>query len=190
MNSGESLELQIKRILEDQIATGELGFDAAHAKVFHRKAYFSRDRNKDIIFDVVVEITREGATEPWLVWILECKDLTRPVAVDEVEEFSAKLQQIGVHGTKGTIASRNRFQEGSLEFARAKRIGLLRLLPDGSVIRLLEAVRHLTDEEVHFGLTHPDSQYLLSLSYGFSTNGVGVDSLTRLVNLELGEGHG
>ena len=96
MKSGESLELQIKRLLEDQIGSGSLALDPSHTKVFHKKAYYSRDRGKDITFDVVIEVTRPGATEPWLVWVWECKDLARPVAVDDVEEFSAKLRVLCV----------------------------------------------------------------------------------------------
>ena len=190
MKSGESLELEIKRLLEDQIGSGSLALDPSHTKVFHKKAYYSRDRGKDITFDVVIEVTRPGATEPWLVWVWECKDLARPVAVDDVEEFSAKLQQIGVHGAKGTMASRNGFQEGAVEYARSKHLGLLRLLPDGSVIRLTEAVRHLTDEAVEFGLTHPNADDLSSLSFGLSTHGFGVDRFRDLVEVELTNGHG
>ena len=189
MKSGESLELQIKRLLEDQISTGALGLDPIYAKVFHKKAYYSKDRGKDIIFDVVIEITRPGAKNPWMIWIWECKDLVGRVPVDDVEEFASKLQQVGVHGVKGTIASRNGFQAGAVEYAKSKKLGLLRLLPDGSTIRLLEAVRRLTDKKVEFGLTHPNSENLTSLSFGLSTSGIGVDSFSDLVEVELANGH-
>src|SRR5215211_6834078 len=62
-------------------------------------------------------VRRPDAPEPWLVWICECKDEARPVAGDEVEEFASKLQQIGVHGVKGTIVSRNGFQQSAVKSA-------------------------------------------------------------------------
>ena len=62
------------------------------------------------------------------------------MAVDEVEEFASKLRQIGVHGVKGTIVSRNGFQQSAVKSAKLKPVGLLRQLADGSTIRLLEAV--------------------------------------------------
>lgn len=107
-----------------------------------------------------------------------------------MEEFTSKLQQIGVHGAKGTVASREGFQEGAVTFAKSKKIGLLRLLPDGRTIRLLEAVRQLTDKAVEFGLTHPDSEDLTSYCFALSTSGIGVDSLRDLMETELDNGYG
>lgn len=185
MPSGESLELQTKRVLEDQLAAGELGLSGDSAVVLHRKPYYSRDRGGNITFDVAIEVSRLGATEPYFVWIWECKDLARAVSVDDVEEFASKLQQIGVHGAKGSMASRRGFQRAAVEYAKSKHIGLLRLLPDGSTIRLLEAFRQLTDDDVVFGLTHPDSEELLSAIFGLSTSGVGVDQLSDLVEIEM-----
>ena len=185
MNSGESLELQIKLLLDNQIETGEMGLDPENARVFHKKAYYSKDRGKDIVFDVVIEITRPGEITPWVIWVWECKDSSRSVEVGEVEEFASKLQQIGVHGAKGTIASRSGFQEGSVEYAKSKRLGLLRLLPDGSSIRLVEAVRQCKYEAVLFGLTHPNAENLDSLSFGLSTSGIGVDDFGDLLEIEL-----
>jgi hypothetical protein len=185
MRSGEALEIQVKRMLEFDLQEGKLGLTPGNSQILHHKAYFSKDRDSDIVFDIVIEVRRPDASEPWLVWIWECKDEARPVAVDEVEEFASKLQQIGVHGVKGTMASRNGFQEGAVKYAKSKRIGLLRQLADGSTIRLLEAVRTVSDASVLFGLTHPDTRNLCSMTYGLSTSGVGVDQFHDFVQIEL-----
>jgi hypothetical protein len=185
MRSGEALEIQVKRMLEFELEEGKLGLAPGNAQIFHHKAYFSKDRDSEIIFDIVIEVRRPGASEPWLVWIWECKDEGRRVAVDEVEEFASKLQQIGVHGVKGTIASRNGFQLGAVQYAQSKHIGLLRQLADGSIIRLLEAVRTVSDASVLFGLTHPDTRNLCSMTYGLSSSGAGVDGFHDLVQIEL-----
>ena len=107
------------------------------------------------------------------------------MAVDEVEEFASKLQQIGVHGVKGTIVSRNGFQQSAVKSAKLKPVDLLRQLADGSTIRLLEAVRTVSDASVLFGLTHPDTRNLCSMTYGLSTCGVGGDGFFHLVQIEL-----
>jgi hypothetical protein len=104
--------------------------------------------------------------EPWLLWIWECKDESRRGAVNAVEAFASKFQQIGVHGVKGTMASRNSFQEGAVEYAKSKHIGLLRPLADGSRSRRLEAVRTVSDASVLFGLCHPDTRTWCSMTYG------------------------
>jgi hypothetical protein len=187
MRSGEALEIQVKRMLEFDLQEGKLGLTPGTAQIFHHKAYFSKDRSSDIVFDIVIEVRRPNASEPWLVWIWECKDETRAVAVDEVEEFASKLQQIGVHGVKGTMASRNGFQQSAVQYAKSKRIGLLRQLADGTTIRLLEAVRTVSDASVLFGLTHPDTRNLCSMTYGLSSSGLGVDQFRDFVQIELNE---
>ena len=54
--------------------------------------------------------------------------------MDELEEFHAKLSQIGGDNTKGTvITSKGAFQAGAVRYAKAKGIGLARLLPGEQV---------------------------------------------------------
>jgi hypothetical protein len=73
MRSGEAFEIQVRRMLEFDLQEGNLGLAPGNAQIFHRKAYFSKDRGSDIVFDVVVEVRRPGASEPWLIWIWSAK---------------------------------------------------------------------------------------------------------------------
>jgi hypothetical protein len=67
MRSGEALEIQVKRMLELELQEGKLGLAPGNVQIFHHKAYFSKDRDSDIVFDIVIEVRRPGASEPWLV---------------------------------------------------------------------------------------------------------------------------
>jgi hypothetical protein len=58
--------------------------------------------------------------------LIECKNYTHPVTVDDVEEFFTKVQQVASAKAKAVLASTASFQSGAREFARAKGIGLLR----------------------------------------------------------------
>jgi len=87
------------------------------AKFHRKKAYPSKD--------VVVEAWEADAKEPSMRWILECKDYPdRNVSVDEVEEFSAKLEQIGPMNVRGTIVTRHGFQEAAYNYAVSRKISL------------------------------------------------------------------
>jgi hypothetical protein len=185
MRSGAALEIQVKRMLEFDLQEGELGLSPGNAQIFLHKVYFSKDRDSDIVFDIVIEVRCPDASEPWLAWIWECQDAARPIAVDEVEEFASKLQRRGIHGVQGTIASRNGLQQSTTTYAKSKHIGLLRQLADGSTIRLLEAVRTISNASVLFGLTHMNTRSLGSMTYGLSTSGVGVDQFHDFVQIEL-----
>lgn len=123
-------EKKVKKLLKKEIDAGRLPVPASAARLFHRKGYYSRDRKKDIVFDVSIEITRPGATSASILWIWECKNYTHPVPVDDAEEFESKLSQIGGAKTKGTIiTSGAKFQQGTINFAKSKGIGLVRLVP-------------------------------------------------------------
>jgi hypothetical protein len=187
MQLGEVLEQEVKELLEYQINQGDLGINPQLAKVFLHKGYWSRAREKPIIMDVSLELYRQGATEPYLVWIWECKDYQHRVPVDDVEEFHTKLEQIGLHKAKGTIVCRNGFQEGAARVAEAYGISLVRILPDGSVIRLIEAEVEATISKVSavFGLTQPHTEQLTTMVYGLSSSGKGVTDIRDLIALEI-----
>lgn len=183
MEQGKSFELEVKELLEQELRQNKLGLSPKDTKVYHRKAYYSQDRGGSIKTDVSLEVTRPGANDPFLIWVWECKDYTHSVPVDDIEEFHSKLEQVGVHRTRGTVACRYEFQTGAVNFAKSKAIGLARVLPDGSIIRLVEAVQ--TKEFVEVGLSEPDTQELGSMFYGLSSHGPGVTKFSDLFFLEM-----
>jgi hypothetical protein len=98
-----------------------------------------------------------------------------------------KLEQIGLHKTKGTVVSRSGFQESAVRVAEAYGISLVRILPDRSVIRLMEAEVEppVSREFVMFGLTQPDTAQLTTMVYGLSSLGKGVTDIGDLIALEV-----
>ena len=186
METGKAFEQEVKRLLEHELERGKLGIIPGCTKVFHRKGYWSKDRGNEIVTDVSVEVSREVGVEPYLIWIWECKDYQGQVPVGDVEEFHGKLEQIGLHKTKGTIACRNGFQKSARSYAEAMGIGLARILPSGSIIRLLEAVRKVTKEHIVFGLTEPETKRIESMFYGLSSSGRGVIDIGDLIAVEIG----
>lgn len=185
MSQGREMELLVKRALEAELQGGKLGIDPRAASVHWHKPYPSNAGRPPIFVDVALEICREPGSSPYLVWVWECKDYKRLVPVDDVEEFHGKLEQLGVHRTKGTMICRNGFQKGALTTAKHWGIGLTRLLPDGSIIRLLEAFRIPTRASVEFGLVEPDTRKLTTMFYGLTTGGEPVTSIQEIIRFEF-----
>ena len=117
MEKGKALELQVKEMLEAELVQGRLGILPSAAKVYHRKSYYSSERKSTIEIDVSLELFRPDADESYFVWAWECKDYQNSVPVDDIEEFHSKLEQIGLHKTKGTVACRHGFQRSAISFA-------------------------------------------------------------------------
>ncbi len=100
----------------------------ASSEVFLHKGYYSRDRKSDIVVDLAIEVMLPGASSWSILWIWECKDHEHPVPVGDVEEFWAKLQQIGGVNVKGGIATTSALQPEALAYARAKGIAVVRII--------------------------------------------------------------
>ena len=123
---GDKLEELIFEIFERQISEDRFFSKREFCKIYRKKGYYSKDREKNIVFDVSVEVTLPGQERYSVLFLIECKNYGHRVPVDDVEEFFAKIQQISGANAKGIVVATNSFQEGAFKFAKSKGIGLLR----------------------------------------------------------------
>jgi Predicted Zn peptidase len=127
MNSrikGDALESKFLRLLKRNLVQGNFFVSSERCKVFSKKGYYSKDREKEIVFDISIEVYLPGKTTYSLLILIECKNYNHPVPVDDVEEFYQKLQQVS--GAKGIMVSTSSFQESALTFSKSKGIGIIR----------------------------------------------------------------
>jgi Zn-dependent peptidase ImmA (M78 family) len=124
---GNTFESQVFEIIQDLLDDGSLYIDGKKSKIFSKKAYFSKERNGDIITDISIETFIKNSDKYSLLTILECKDLSKPVPVDDLEEFDSKLRQLGEHNLKGILISKSGFQKGALNFSKSKGIALINI---------------------------------------------------------------
>ena len=59
---GDLLEGYIFDLFSQQIAAGDFWGNAKNCKIFQKKGYYSKDREKNIIFDVSIEFYLPGAS--------------------------------------------------------------------------------------------------------------------------------
>jgi Zn-dependent peptidase ImmA (M78 family) len=123
---GDKFEKEILNLLKREIAQGNFFAPPERCEVFAKKGYYSRDRKKDIIFDISVEISLPNQETYSILVLIECKNYNHPIPVDDVEEFHSKIQQVSGANVKGIFASSNSFQESAINFSQSKGIGLLR----------------------------------------------------------------
>lgn len=142
---GDKFEDKSYHLIEKAINNNELGISKSTAKVFRKKGYYSSDREKEIIFDLSIEIWPEGAERYTLLYLIECKSSPKghSVPVDDVEEFFTKYNQVAGGGVKGVMITDNNFQSGGLTFAKNKRIMLIEVDKDNNHSIIL----HKTDRE-------------------------------------------
>lgn len=135
MNStaeGDKLEGRIFALFQTEIAAGRFFAKSECCKVHRKKGYYSKDRETLIVFDISIEIFLPGSDAYSVLVLIECKNYTHAVPVDDAEESFAKIQQISGANVKGIIASTNCFQQGTLSYSRSKGIGLLRYFDESN----------------------------------------------------------
>jgi Zn-dependent peptidase ImmA (M78 family) len=128
-NNFESLSYDI---IETAVKEGKLGIHSDQCKIFKKKGYFSRDRNKDIIFDLSIEVWPPSATNYSLLYLIECKNYSHPVPVNDPEEFYAKITQVSGANAKAVFITNSEFQEGAYNFAKSKGMMLIQVNYDES----------------------------------------------------------
>jgi len=100
---GDEFEDKVFDIISAQLSDGELFLNGKLSKVFKKKSYYSKDREKYIITDVSIETTLPNADKFSILTVFECKNYgeKHAVPIDDIEEFSSKLSQIAGHNVKG-----------------------------------------------------------------------------------------
>ena len=158
-SKGDAFEGRVFEALESELREDRLCAIPRSAKIFRKKGYESRDRGSAVIVDISIELFISGGTSPAIVWVSECKDYRGAIPVNDVEEFHSKLQHIGEDRTKGTLVTSGALQRSALAYAKAKGIGVIRLLPDDQIeiiLHLMAAGSHDTDlSEFGVALTDP-----------------------------------
>lgn len=123
---GDELEQRIFELLDKVFENDSFPIKKANCKFFKKKGYYSKDREREIIFDVSVEVYCAGSEDYSFLILVECKNYKSPVKVEEVEEFFAKVQQVAAAKSKAVVATSSSFQSGALTYAKSKGIALLR----------------------------------------------------------------
>lgn len=114
-------------IISEKLNECQLGVIPSLSKVYQRKGYYSRDREKDIVFDLSIEVTLPDADTYSLLYIIECKNYSKNVPVDDLEEFYAKINQVAGANLKGVFITNQGFSSGAYTFARSKGIMLIQV---------------------------------------------------------------
>ncbi|SFD23857.1 ImmA/IrrE family metallo-endopeptidase [Algibacter pectinivorans] len=142
---GDKFEDKSYDLIVKAIENEELGISKSTAKVQKKVGYYSKDREKEIIFDLSIEIWPKNAKRYTLLYLIECKSSPsgHNVPVDDVEEFNTKINQVAGGGVKGIMITDNKFQSGGLTFAKNKRMMLIEVDKDDNHSIIL----HRTDKD-------------------------------------------
>ena len=140
MNSvakGNALEVDFFNYLCAQKAEERLVYDAYPSElcdIFRKKKYYCKERQADVEFDIVIELTRRGAVQPHLFIVFECKNHEGSIPEVSITDFSDKIKRIFNHAAKAVFVSSTRLQSGAENIAKSRRIGIVKFASSGMEI--------------------------------------------------------
>lgn len=145
---GDDFEAKSKKLIRQILDKHELSVNPAHCTVKEKVKYYSIKRKKKIIFDLSIEVKHPKADKPFLVCIVECKNLNKAVPVDDIEEFESKVDGIQEFQTKKIVIAKNGFQSGAHDTAKTLGITLINVNEDDYNIVLYKSEKNLTPNQL------------------------------------------
>ncbi|MGN6476207.1 MAG: restriction endonuclease, partial [Flavipsychrobacter sp.] len=127
VSRGNAFEKRVVEHIKELLQKNLLPINCERSTVFEKKGYYSQSRKSNIVVDISVECTLPDDTEPSLYLMIECKDYSNPVPVDDLEEFVAKLDQITGLNCKAIFVTSNILQEGALNYAISNNIRVMKI---------------------------------------------------------------
>lgn len=138
----------IQKLIEDEI----LYLPQDQIRIYTKKGYYSKDREKDIIFDLTIEIWPPGADRYIMIYIIECKNYNHRVPINKVEDFHSKIGQVSGVNAKGIFITNSPLQEAAFNFAKNKGMMVIQAdIPEESQIVLYK--RSKTDDSTKIPIT-------------------------------------
>ena len=144
---GYDFELKVLRSVQNELNSGYLMLVPEQCNVFHRKGYYSKERDTNIVFDISIEVMRPDAETWTFLWLWECKDLSRPVTVPDIEGLYTKIGQVAPRNSKGCVVASGAFTVGAVKYARSNGISLIRLVEERKMKRITEFTGSVNFEE-------------------------------------------
>ncbi|RQO75567.1 hypothetical protein DBR43_09525 [Pedobacter sp. KBW06] len=121
---GDTFEARACNLMSQAIDNGALGVIPQCCRFFSKKAYYSKDRDDNIIFDFSIEVWLKDAPNYSLLFLGEAKDYASTVPINDLEEFKEKATQVS-SAAKLIFITTSKLQKSALNYAKNKGIMLI-----------------------------------------------------------------
>lgn len=129
VKKGDRFEDKAYDIIHRAISSGEFGFPLQVAKVFRKAKYFSAKEQKDIVFDLAIEIWPTGAKNFQNLLLVECKSYSnKKVPIGDIRKFSESVKDVAELNGKAIFITDSDYTNSTVE--RAERTGMMLIRVD------------------------------------------------------------
>jgi len=175
VEKGNKFENRVFQLLEQELTSERLLVNPKYSKIYQKKGYYSERRKNMIIVDISIEVFLPNQDEMSFIILIECKDYGKNIPVDDIEEFNSKIEQIAGLNAKGIFVSSTALQKGALNYAKSRKIAVIRLLDNDRISWVLTrtavgqiTIDHIQRKEstIYHGLTEDNYKHDYIDTYG------------------------
>ncbi len=111
-----------------------------------RNSEYRGQSGNPIKLEIGVDLYRKDASEPYLIWLWECKHKSRrKVEVGDIYQLAAKVLDIGISRAKGSMVTTIGFEDGAIK--QAETHGITLCLLRKKLVYVSKYARDQEDEE-------------------------------------------
>ena len=131
---GNELESLVYEAIKRLVENGEFFNNDKHSKINRKKSYLSKTKKSSISTDISIETFLHDSTNYSTLTVIECKNHTKNVLIEDIQKFESKLNRIGEQNIQGLIFTTSSFQTEAIAFAQSKKIGLVRMIKQNRIV--------------------------------------------------------
>lgn len=148
-------ELFLKEIQDNKTAINP----SAHIVPFRKKKYYSRYREKEIEFDIAIEVYQDiNLPNLTCLLLIECKDYKGAVGVDQLGKFLDDIRDISedelTYKIRPIMAISSNLAEGAFNKAKNRGVGLIKLNDDRKLTHVLNRKYRYQDIDIKYDINN------------------------------------
>ena len=133
VKKGDDFENKVFEYFEAELKANNLYVNKKTSELHRKKGYYSRDREAKVIIDISIESSNPGAKDYSVLTVIECKDYSGTIPIDDIQELHDKVRQVAGDKGKAIFVTTAALQKGALTYAKNNQIAIIRFLPDNQV---------------------------------------------------------
>lgn len=116
---GDKFEEKCKKLIVNAIKDEKFAFPLKYAQVIPKSKYYCKKREKDIIFDLAIEIWPPNAENYSNLYLIECKSYsTKKVPIGDLEKFQSNVNSVAELNGKAVFITDSSYTDTEIKLAR------------------------------------------------------------------------
>jgi len=138
VEKGDAFEFDSYNRIIKAVENEEFGFSKKYARVYQKAKYYSKKLEKEIVFDLAIEIWPPNATNYTNLYLIECKSYsTKKVPIGDIRKFASDVNDVAELNGKAIFITNSKYTDSSLIYAKNTGMMIIQVNSDQSDSKLL-----------------------------------------------------